>query len=530
MTQQRKTGAYYTPISLAKFIVEYLCSCFAKKKSLSALEPSFGGSVFLQELIASSLNNKIKIDAIELNHDEYLTASKTLFPTTKNITLYNQDYLNWHFDHSKKYDLIIGNPPYIKKNILGDEQRILCNLILEENPFHDSRSHKNIWQAFLVSAIQKVNDTGSIAFILPNDLIQVDYASPIRKYLEQEFERIEVFKFEEKVFDETGAVDQDTLLLIAHKKASKKGSFFITVDNWQTIEPSKLKYQKLGKTNSDLFKWKHDILSSKELKLLEKLQKKFPSINNYIKSAPGIVTAANDFFIVNDSTLEQFDLDQYSQPIVRKSTYVNGHVDFALEDLEGLRIKDKPCHFLNFTNAKNVDLKHANYLKKGVSANIHQRYKCKLRKHWYVVPNIGNIPEAFFFKRSHKYPKLVSNSANAYVTDTAYKVYAKEGFLINSIVYSFYNIITLTFAELLGRHYGGGVLELTPSEFKSLPIAFHDISKSRFTHFKNLFHNQTITEVLEDNFQYSLQNMEITLSDFNQLITIREKLLQRRLG
>lgn len=39
----------------------------------------------------------------------------------------------------------------------------------------------------------------------------------------------------------------------------------------------------------------------------------------------------------------------------------------------------------------------------------------------------------------------------------------KEEFEINSFIYLFYNSLTLIFAELEGRYYGG-VLELIPSE------------------------------------------------------------------
>ena len=41
---------------------------------------------------------------------------------------------------------------------------------------------------------------------------------------------------------------------------------------------------------------------------------------------------------------------------------------------------------------------------------------------------------------------------------------------MRGICYSFYNSLTLLYAEIAGRFYGGGVLELSPKEFRSLPF------------------------------------------------------------
>jgi adenine-specific DNA-methyltransferase len=48
----------------------------------------------------------------------------------------------------------------------------------------------------------------------------------------------------------------------------------------------------------------------------------------------------------------------------------------------------------------------------------------------------------------------------------------KEDYDLNSLIFSFYNTLTLLMSEIEGRYYGGGVLELIPSEFKKLPIPY----------------------------------------------------------
>ena len=41
---------------------------------------------------------------------------------------------------------------------------------------------------------------------------------------------------------------------------------------------------------------------------------------------------------------------------------------------------------------------------------------------------------------------------------------------MRDLCFSFYNSITLLFAEVDGRSYFSGVLELTPTEFRGLPL------------------------------------------------------------
>ena len=89
----------------------------------------------------------------------------------------------------------------------------------------------------------------------------------------------------------------------------------------------------------------------------------------------------------------------------------------------------------------------------------------------------------FIFKRSHGYPRVCVNEANVYITDTAYGIFPKKGYTIRGICFSFYNSITLLFAETNGRFYGGGVLELSPNELKGLPVVYHEPTDEEFDAF-----------------------------------------------
>lgn len=61
---------------------------------------------------------------------------------------------------------------------------------------------------------------------------------------------------------------------------------------------------------------------------------------------------------------------------------------------------------------------------------------------------------------------------------TSIAFYTARGFC-----FSFYNSLTLLFAEMDGRFYGGGVLELSPKEFRGPPLVYHEASDEEYDQF-----------------------------------------------
>jgi len=126
----------------------------------------------------------------------------------------------------------------------------------------------------------------------------------------------------------------------------------------------------------------------------------------------------------------------------------------------------KPTNFLWLDDSVLDSAKGRAYIASGEHEKLHERYKCRIRKPWYTVPSV-RATEIGMLKRSHNTPRLIHNRAGAYTTDTAYRICALRG-TADALVYGFYNSLTALSAELEGRHYGGGVLELVPSEIEKL--------------------------------------------------------------
>ncbi|MFY8066129.1 MAG: type I restriction endonuclease subunit M, partial [Flavobacterium sp.] len=278
-------------------------------------------------------------------------------------------------------------------------------------------------------------------------------------------------------------------------------------------------------------KWTHHFLDTDELNFLENLKQQLRTVAFYAESKPGIVTAANNFFIINKEIEKKYNLAKYTRPIIQKGFFVNGSVVFNEENILELEKSNHPTRLLQLTDSDKVNKKLSEYLSIGTDQKIHERYKCKIRNNWYVIPNISTVPDALFFKRCHNYPKLLKNNSNALVTDSAYKINMKDNFDLNSFIFSFYNSLTLVFAETDGRYYGGGVLELTPSEFKKLPIPHVNIEIAEFENYTLEFENKENIEEILLRYDWHILNQSLGLNneEILKIQNIRKKLIQKRM-
>ena len=523
MTNKKQIGSFYTPKIIADFMADYLLRK-VRGKDLSILEPSVGDGVFIKAILENEqLYLKTKsITVVEREEKELAKVEKD-----KKIIFNLNDFLDFQKQSQETFSLVIGNPPYIKKNHLTDGQITSCEEIHGLFPMLSKNKIKNIWTAFLVRSIQFLKKDGVLALVLPAELLQVKYAVELRNLLKVEFQRIEIFTFKELLFDDCKG--QDTMILICEKQSENRGIFFTNIKNVNDLK--KFNFTLTKNIHVQNYKWNHQ-LTSDEYELLFKLSDQLKTVNHYCTSKAGIVTAANDFFIVNQAIVDKYSLDEYKKPIIQKGFFVNGSVELNSDDFNKLINESKPS-FLIALNSETKNVHNSNlqqYLKLGKERKLDERYKMTIRDNWYEVPNIGTTPEAFFFKRCNEYPKLIKNNAQVLVTDSAYKVEMNDGFEINDLIYSFYNSLTLCFAELNGRFYGGGVLELTPNEFKNLPIPF--TKSTNFKSYVKAFKNkQSIKEICNANDEIILKSIfkDIEIDEIKMLSGIREKLFLKRI-
>ncbi|MBU3995854.1 MAG: hypothetical protein KKF42_08825 [Actinobacteria bacterium] len=301
----------------------------------------------------------------------------------------------------------------------------------------------------------------------------------------------------------------------------------------ETLDVNKLKSPKKQidfKSN----KWTFYFLEQEEINFLETVAQKrnIPRIGDYANVEVGITTGANDYFTVSLPVVEDYNLQEFAKPMVGRSVQVNSII-FNEEDWMRNRLTKAKAHLLVFPPKQKLDgHKGANsYISMGESMGVNKGYKTGIREDWFVVPSI-KLSEALFIRRNNLFPKLIINEAGAYTTDTMHRVFIKEGVNINVFVASFYNSLSLAFSEISGRSYGGGVLELMPSETEKIILPYKEENEAILYQIDQMMRKKkSIDEILKTtNDQilkkgYGFTDKEIKLAD-----RIWKKLSSRRLN
>ena len=521
------SGSYYTPERLARFTAQYVRQLCNKDRKLKVLEPSCGDGAFLSA-IYDELNNGagLEVHAVEININAMDNARNIKPPIDVSVAYQVGDFLELHSELAADYDIVIGNPPYISYRHLSDRQMELCREIHDNNHLSSNRI-RNIWTSFLVGSTNLLSDDGVIAFVLPSELLQVQYATELQNMLLGNFSRIDIFTFTKIIFE---GLEQDTILVVATKKSDIKGLFFASISSMSQLDT---KTYFMEPHNNERFKWNCHTLSKLELVLVEEISDMFPALGDMSNMATGIVTGADKYFVLSAGAVAKHSLEKYVIPIIKSAAHVGSAIEIDNALVEDIKAAGFPSQLLDLRNyaAYEDDPAVCEYISMMQSAKVSTRHKCSRREPWYVVPNLWSS-ELVFFKRTHKFPKLLINTSNTLVTDSAYRISLREEYNGKSVVRSFYNSLTLLLAELEGRSYGGGVLEVTPNECRKLRIPYHQFSTKQFDQFKDGFKCSTdLTQVILENDKLLLRKAgRLSESTVVHLQRIREKLMARRLG
>ncbi|MFA5501868.1 MAG: class I SAM-dependent methyltransferase [Sulfurovaceae bacterium] len=527
-TAEKLRGGFYTPEPIAAFILKWGIN---GSSDYEILEPSCGDGVFLEQLKKN--NHEFKsVTAIEFDKTEVEKAAKIKL---EGKTVISSDFHLYCNETTEKFDLVVGNPPYIRFQYFDKEQQNEADKIFKKAGLKYSKL-TNAWVSFVVGSSLLLKEKGKIGFVIPAELLQVSYAKQLREFLAYSYNKINIISFKKLVFPD---IQQEVILLLCERNGSDSHLIehleLQDASDLEKLDVNKLKSPS-KKIDTQANKWTYYFLEQEEIDFLEKLKHntKLNSIKKYARNEVGITTGKNKFFTVNESIVNEYNLNDYSKPLMGRSIQLNGLNFSELDWIENIK-QDARAFLVVFpdkaTVAKNNE-KAYEYIKFGEEQGYHLGYKCRIRgNEWQIVPSL-KISEIFFTRQIHLYPKMVLNEAKAYTTDTVHRVYLKENVNDKAFVVSFYNSISLAFSEIVGRSYGGGVLELMPNEVEEILIPYQSKNVDLFPIIDQMMREKksideilkiTNKQILKDG--YGFTDKEIRLAD-----SIWKKLSKRRLN
>lgn len=185
MKEKNKYGQYFTEPVVADFMV----SLISHGKDANVLEPSCGRGVFLEKL---SDYGFVNTSAYEID-----TELAREFDNVKYESFISSPI-------TEKFDVVIGNPPYIRwKNLEAELKKELSHSNLWNQYFNSLCDYLFI---FILKSIEQLNEGGELIFICSDYWMNTTHSQTLRNYMCRHgyFERIYHFK-EAPLFEKVNA-------------------------------------------------------------------------------------------------------------------------------------------------------------------------------------------------------------------------------------------------------------------------------------------------------------------------------------
>lgn len=525
-------GGYYTPDKISEFITDWAVKAAAD----TILEPSCGDGSFLNAIthrlkILGATRQEVKKNVIGVELDSVEAEKAAQYGTTvvcKDFFSYFREVV----DDKKKFDAIVGNPPFIRYQNFNEEYREIAFTLMNKYGFKPNRL-TNIWLPFLLLSCNALKPNGRLGMVIPAELFQVDYAAEARQFLSGFFDRLTIITFKQLVFDD---IQQEVVLLLGERGCEKHRIRIVELNNIEDLISQGQKCldtaeQKQLDTGKD--KWVKYYLTNEELQLLKKLDhdSRISNATDLYEVNVGLVSGENDFFILNRSVVAEHNLESTVLPIVSRSEQLKG-IQLTEKDFDCLIDAGKKVFFFAPGNAEVDDLtkEQKEYIEYGEENGYNKNYKCRIRPKWYYVSSTWDA-DAFLIRQAHLYPRMILNKKNALVTDTLHKVRFLQGVQGECVAAAFLNTYTFALSETLGRSYGGGVLTFEPGEMRKFRIPMRGADQLDFSKIDGWQRKGEIDKILEYTDGVLLrEGLGLTQYEIALLHSIWNKMRDRRMA
>lgn len=520
-------GGYYTPAPIADFIVRWA----VRDSDDRVLEPSCGDGSFIRSIASQYRRRKKRFPqmiGIELDQTEATKAEN------QGAAIVVSDFFTYYeksIYQKAEFDVVVGNPPFIRSQNFDEKYRKIAFSFMEKEGLHPGRL-TNIWIPFLVLSSCALSVNGRLGMVIPAEIMQVDYAAEVRDYLSKKFDRLTIIMFKKLLFPNA---QQEVVLLLGEKTSAQKGIRTIEVndaDSLKNLNVNNIRYE-IKDIDHNTEKWTQYLLSNSEIALLRSLRSdvRLTQISELLEVNVGVVSGENDFFLLNDQTRREYHLSERTEPIVGRADQLRG-IDFTEEDFEKLTRAGKKIFLFTPQDEDYEQLSECEkkYIDFGVLKKYHEGYKCKNRRHWYIVPRTWKA-DAFMLRQVNKYPRIVFNDSDAQNTDTLHKVRFADGVDGRIVAAAFLNSFTFALCEIIGRSYGGGVLTFEPGEVRKIKIPMQNSERLDFVLIDRYVRNGQIDALLEYTDRILLeQGLGLAYDEVLEVREIWHRLSNRRIN
>lgn len=407
------------------------------------------------------------LDGVELHEPSASAARNLLREAGVDANVMVGDFFS--IQPTASYDVAIGNPPYVRYQDFSGESRARSReaALRAGVPLSNLASS---WAAFTIHTALFLRKGGRLGLVLPAELLTVNYAAPVRRFLLERFARVDLVLFEKRVFAEA---DIEVVLLLADGYDEGPTDHFRVFRSLDARGLADIPVVRSW-TPKDLdAKWTPSLLSAEAFSAFSALthNESFGTLKTWGETTLGMVTGNNRYFALSPQRVAELDLRR--NDVVQLSPPGSRH-------LRALTLTGSTLNELGtagyatwlFRPSGEPSKPARRYIEAGELAGVNKAYKCRIRPDWWRVPLVPPADLLLTYMNADT-PRLCTNRAQVRHLNSVHGVYTypeKRRLAMDYLPLASVNSMTLVGAETVGRAYGGGMLKVEPREADRLPM------------------------------------------------------------
>lgn len=476
--ERNRLGQFATPPELAREIVKSAVLMLPPGSVIRFLEPGFGTGAFYSALLASEAAPFLE-SACGYEVDPYYAEQARELWKATGLELHDGDFVCSEPPRgSKKYNLVVCNPPYVRHHHLNKEQKRKLREATTRYCGFELNGLSGLYGYFLVISIAWMQEDGVGAWLIPAEFMDVNYGEALRHFLVTKvtLTRIHLFDYNEVQFGD--ALVTSAVVLFKNSPPSENhvvtftcGGSLSSPKKWLGITVRELRNAPRW---TNLFR-KSGCSSRGDIRL-----------GDLFTIKRGIATGCNSFFILTPEQAEaaglprevlvpilsnprelpcdKIETDEQGEPLISNRRYL---VSCSLSEDE-VRVRFPTLW---------------KYLQEGVKKGVHQRYLCSRRSPWFSQEK--RVPAPFLCTYMGRATRERNGSPFRFILNLSRAVAPNVYLMLNfrpglgahlsarpellEVVWRGLSSLRPETLVAEGRVYGGGLFKLEPKELANVP-------------------------------------------------------------
>jgi len=450
------------------------------------------------------------------------------------------------------FDIIIGNPPYVRQEEIADPENklepkkyksALQEMVRMDYPNHFIKEQKidsksDLYTYFYIRSLHLLNKKGVHVFICSNSWLDVGYGTWMQYFLlknipihfivdnhaKRSFASSEIntiitvldaqnqtkeellikFIAFKKSFEET-IVTENLLEIEQTDNIAKNDSFRIFPITHSNLQKEGMEFEDEEKEKLGIGKYTGDKWGGKYLRapdifftILEKNKNKLIKLKKVAKVQRGITTGCNEFFYLDKLTKERWKIEkEYTVPAILKTDELK-YINITKHSSKGYffwcnknktSIKNtNALKYINWGEKQSIIVKQGKNKGKTIKG-YHNIETVKNRKRWYDIAKRDVAPVWWIIAHNER---SISFLNNQYIPGDNFFELRPKSYSYESFVLILSSTYICLMRELFGRtNFGGGVLKTQKPDLEKFPLILEKDIKINYKDFEKFMERKT---------------------------------------